>query len=102
VLPSTNLDGAWALCERLRVALAEIFVPTVDQRITASMGIAVLPDHAIDADGLLRMADRALYSAKGNGRDRIEHIPIEELPGGDLGESVLPTADDAIAVALMS
>jgi diguanylate cyclase (GGDEF)-like protein len=102
VLPNTNLDGALTLCERLRVALAEIFVPTVEQRITASMGIAVLPDHAIDSDGLLRMADRALYSAKNNGRDRIEHAQIEEHHGGELDESVAATPDDATALALLS
>ena len=38
-------------------------------QITASLGIALFPDHGDDADVLLRMADRALYEAKRAGRD---------------------------------
>jgi diguanylate cyclase (GGDEF)-like protein len=39
--------------------------------ITASFGIALFPDHAGDADTLLRVADVALYAAKGAGRNRV-------------------------------
>ena len=40
-------------------------------RTTASFGIALFPDHAQDADALLRAADIALYAAKGAGRNRV-------------------------------
>jgi diguanylate cyclase (GGDEF)-like protein len=40
-------------------------------KVTASFGIAVFPEHAQDTDDLLRVADIALYAAKGAGRDRI-------------------------------
>ena len=39
--------------------------------ITASFGVAVFPDHAEDADKLLRTADECLYRAKNAGRDRV-------------------------------
>ena len=49
-------------------------VPGVDRRTTASFGVAVLPDDAGEPELLLRAADRALYAAKGAGRDRVETI----------------------------
>ena len=59
----------------------------VDQRTTASFGVAVLPDDAGEPEHLLRLADRALYAAKNAGRDRVEAIgdtsavPQPELAG---------------------
>lgn len=38
-------------------------------RVGLSIGVAVYPDHASDADGLLRAADEAMYTAKRSGRD---------------------------------
>ena len=37
--------------------------------VTASLGVAVFPDHGADASQLLRSADNALYVAKADGRD---------------------------------
>jgi diguanylate cyclase (GGDEF)-like protein len=37
--------------------------------IGASVGIAIYPDHAADADTLLRYADQALYTSKSQGRN---------------------------------
>jgi diguanylate cyclase (GGDEF)-like protein len=39
--------------------------------VTFSAGVAVLPEHAGDAETLVRAADRALYMAKESGRNRI-------------------------------
>jgi diguanylate cyclase (GGDEF)-like protein/PAS domain S-box-containing protein len=40
-------------------------------RITASMGVAIFPDHARTAKDLVECADKALYRSKGAGRDRV-------------------------------
>ncbi|MBI5643859.1 MAG: GGDEF domain-containing protein [Deltaproteobacteria bacterium] len=39
--------------------------------ITMSMGVAAFPDHGSTADTILDAADRALYRAKAEGRDRV-------------------------------
>jgi predicted signal transduction protein with EAL and GGDEF domain len=49
-----------------------IKVSGLEWPITASMGVATLPDDAAEIDALLRIADRALYAAKRGGRDRVE------------------------------
>ena len=49
-----------------------VALPTVDRAITASIGLAVMPDHALDGETLVRTADRCLYLAKSNGRNRVE------------------------------
>src|SRR6266508_3727355 len=49
----------------------------VAERVTASFGVAVFPDDASDATHLVRNADRALYRAKANGRNRIEVFPLD-------------------------
>ncbi len=38
--------------------------------LSASIGIAFYPDHGEDIDSLIRSADRAMYDAKNNGRNR--------------------------------
>jgi diguanylate cyclase (GGDEF)-like protein len=54
--------------------------------ISASLGVAVYPDGALDADSLLRCADTAMYEAKLLGRGRVgvhaagERSPFELLP----------------------
>jgi diguanylate cyclase (GGDEF)-like protein len=79
LLPDTDSIGAVALAEKIRSAVAAIQVPTIERAITLSVGVAVLPDHALDADALLQAADRALYTAKNTGRDRVEVFSTESL-----------------------
>jgi len=72
LLPATDQGGARIVAEKIRSAVATLAPPGVGDRLTVSIGIGALPDHAMDADGLERAADRALYLAKNNGRDRVE------------------------------
>jgi diguanylate cyclase (GGDEF)-like protein len=71
LLPATGSEAAVVFADRLRAALRQINIPMVNRAITASIGIAVLPDHAGDARRLEMAADQALYSSKHNGRDRV-------------------------------
>jgi diguanylate cyclase (GGDEF)-like protein len=72
LLPNTDHEGALHVAEAVRTAISAISVTSVDQPITASVGVAVLPHDAGDAVTLFRAADHALYAAKKNGRNRIE------------------------------
>jgi diguanylate cyclase (GGDEF)-like protein len=69
VLPETDLPGAQRFAERLRRTIEAHAVG--DMRTTASCGVAtMLPED--DVEELLGAADRALYQAKSNGRNRTE------------------------------
>lgn len=48
-------------------------------QVSASFGVAAFPEHGSTMDDLLRAADKALYQAKANGRDRVE-IAGEPFP----------------------
>jgi diguanylate cyclase (GGDEF)-like protein len=72
LLPNTDRAAALAYAERLRSLIAAISVPAVDRQVTASLGVAIMPDDALSNKELLRRADRALYTAKRNGRNRVE------------------------------
>jgi diguanylate cyclase (GGDEF)-like protein len=72
LLPDTPLKGATAVAEQLRAAVAAIKLPIEGVHLSASIGVALLGLHGHDADTLMRAADRALYAAKRDGRDRVE------------------------------
>jgi diguanylate cyclase (GGDEF)-like protein len=74
LLSATDRDSALVAAEKIRHAIAAIDVPTVSRAITASLGVATFPDDATDGVTLMRGADRALYTAKRNGRNRIETV----------------------------
>jgi diguanylate cyclase (GGDEF)-like protein len=79
LLPETGAEGALEAAEKLRAAIGRLALPGIDRAITASVGAAVYPHTAADAESLLRLADRALYAAKAAGRNRSE---LAETPVG--------------------
>ena len=75
ILPQTDRIGAAAVGERLRSAVAGFQFPLTERgAITVSTGIANYPDDGDTVTGLIEAADRALYLAKQNGRNRVEGI----------------------------
>jgi diguanylate cyclase (GGDEF)-like protein len=71
LLPDTSAEDAAAVAEKIRALIAQTVVTGVEQPITASLGVSAFPQHAIDGDTLMRSADRALYTSKRNGRNRV-------------------------------
>lgn len=73
VLPGADLAQAMGAAERCRAAVESMTIPgTPYLSVTASVGVAAYPDHGDDLDTLLHAADRAMYTAKAHGRNRIE------------------------------
>ncbi len=68
--------------ERIRLAIAEEYIPTEagPVRATISLGLAALQTErlgTLNVEKLLRAADAALYRAKRNGRNRIESAVMQ-------------------------
>jgi len=82
LLPGTDAHSALVMAEKIRVAVGRIRIESIDQSVSLSIGVAVMPDHAVDADTLTRAADRALYTAKKAGRDRVEATMSPEPADG--------------------
>jgi diguanylate cyclase (GGDEF)-like protein len=69
IAPDSDERSAFVLAERMRCSLREAFAGDPSP-LTMSFGVATMPTHAVDADGLVAAADEALYAAKDLGRDR--------------------------------
>lgn len=70
VLPDTDRQGCLQVAEKVRRAIERTELVQTGP-ITASLGVACLPDDAVEPEQLLRQADRALYMAKAQGRNRV-------------------------------
>ena len=69
------LDQAVVAAERCRRAIERLTLSTAegaDIEVTASFGVAPLYSYALSPEELIELADRALYQAKSNGRNRVE------------------------------
>lgn len=73
VLPQTPLAGAAVKAEKVRCQVAGLRFPDIsgDLGVTVSIGVAQYRPPE-DNDTTLLRADRALYAAKANGRNRVE------------------------------
>jgi two-component system cell cycle response regulator len=74
LLVDTAHDEANAIAERIRRTVAEhAFEVGPDDRIqlTISIGVATCPDHGTTREILLDSADKAMYRAKSEGRNRV-------------------------------
>jgi diguanylate cyclase (GGDEF)-like protein len=69
VLPETPLDSAQSKAEQIRGSVERDRNALLG--VTASLGVALFPDHATDPDALTHAADRAMYEAKARGRNRV-------------------------------
>lgn len=71
-LPDADEKVGLHIAERVRTAVEGALIHAYDEqvRITVSIGLSLLPKHAATAEQLIDQADRAMYKAKGAGRNR--------------------------------
>ncbi|HEY8833748.1 MAG TPA: diguanylate cyclase [Gemmatimonadaceae bacterium] len=68
MMPDTGPTDALELAEHIRARVAA--KKFMGRKMTLSIGVATFPEDADSAEGLISIADEALYQAKREGRDR--------------------------------
>lgn len=73
LLPDSDPAGAARLAERIRARIACLELPdrAAGERLTASLGVATATPQMAGLEALYAVADRRLYRAKAEGRDRV-------------------------------
>ncbi|OGW76472.1 MAG: hypothetical protein A3J52_02675 [Omnitrophica bacterium RIFCSPHIGHO2_02_FULL_49_9] len=72
ILPETGIEGAQTMAERLRKEVEAYEYPSLkggSLKVTISLGVATFPEHAADAESMIKKADVALYACKEAGRN---------------------------------
>jgi len=85
MLPTTDRVTAMAIAERTRTAVADdaLLRQLAQRSVTISIGVAETSDE-VPVDAVMLAADRALYTAKAEGRNRCAFL--------DVGSSLSATA----------
>ena len=80
VLPEAGPDVGMDRARAILAATAQLVVAHQGQtlgRVTASIGIATMPDDGNNASTLLELADKALYAAKRAGRNQVQRAELK-------------------------
>jgi diguanylate cyclase (GGDEF)-like protein len=95
VLPETGKDEATRMAERIHREVRNHGFHLAETqplgRLTVSLGVATHPEDTMDRDELVEFADRAMYQAKREGRDRV-------CPWSEACRAVDPPVDPGEAI----
>jgi diguanylate cyclase (GGDEF)-like protein len=89
ILPETTLQGAVVVAQRIQTRLRELALPhaqsEVSDIVSLSLGIAdLIPESISSPEQLIMLADKALYQAKQQGRDRYSaYEMLSQAPNKD-------------------
>ncbi|MBW3011899.1 diguanylate cyclase [Candidatus Woesearchaeota archaeon] len=83
VLPETDSESAEKVAERIRQNVENI---NAKRKVTVSIGVVTSLDPDIEKDGLIKIADKALYEAKNTGKNKVVVKKIVSEKMKDLDE----------------
>ena len=91
LMPQTASREAAQVAERIRQRVgATEFCPTQEVvRVTVSIGVASVPEHATSGEELFKAADDALYAAKDRGRNNV-YLWEERTPENEVHSDTQP------------
>ncbi|MCM1991893.1 diguanylate cyclase [Oceanirhabdus seepicola] len=80
ILPNTGANEAMKIAERIRINLMNSNIIGENYPVTVSIGLASYPEHSQLQEELIEKADKALYDAKEEGRNRVKiYTPLMEF-----------------------
>ncbi len=82
ILPGASIETAVARADELRREIQQLQISLHGERlgaVTASVGVAAFPTHGDSGTSVVAAADRALYQAKGSGRNRVASADDEPV-----------------------
>ena len=97
LLADASMAQALQFAERLRGAFAALRMPGIDAQPTVSVGVAMAGEAGRTLPALLATADRALYRAKAEGRNRVARAPLVVIDDSK-GETSRRNRDRAAAL----
>jgi diguanylate cyclase (GGDEF)-like protein len=83
LLVDASMTEALQIAEQVRCAFAAMRFSNLATNVTVSTGIAMTSEAGKNLQALLAIADRALYRAKAEGRNRVAPAPLVLINTGD-------------------
>lgn len=99
VLADASMAKALQVAEQLRGKFAALRLPGIEAQPTVSVGVAMAGEAGRTLPALLATADRALYRAKADGRNRVSRAPLIIIDSNE-GETSRRLRDRAAALPI--